>query len=456
MGASRKIETELRNRFYAHLQKLSANYFNIHKTGDLMAHATNDIQNIRMALGPGISMSTDTTIIPLAAIVMMFITGGPLLTLVSCLPLAALVISILTFVKIMHTRVRKVQEAFSRLTETARENFSGIRVVKSFVQEESEAVKFKKINEHNREMNIKYTRLMSMLFPTITTISALSFALALWFGGRQVISGHISLGDFVAFTSYLAMLSWPLSALGWITSMFQRGSVSLKRINKILDEKPEIADSSDLPPSYDIKGKIEIRNLTFCYPGCDKPVLKNINITIEKGKTLAIVGKTGSGKTTLANLLLRLYNVQEGTVFIDGVDICSIPLSALRQNIGYAPQDSFLFSTTIKQNIDFFRNFSDDEIVEASKRANVYDNIMDFPEKFETMVGERGITLSGGQKQRISIARALLGNPPVIILDDCLSAVDTQTEEKILEELKGVIKQRTSIIISLFIFSNSL
>jgi len=448
MGASRKIETELRNRFYAHLQKLSVNYFNTHKTGDLMAHATNDIQNIRMALGPGITMSTDSAIIPLAAIVMMFITGGPLLTLVSCLPFAALVASVLTFVKLMHSRVRKVQEAFSRLTETARENFSGIRVVKSFVQEESEAVKFRKINEHNREMNIKYIRLMSMLFPAITTISALSFALALWFGGRHVILGHISLGDFVAFTSYLSMLTWPVSALGWITSMFQRGSVSLKRINKILDEEPEIADGSDPYPSFSIKGRIEIRNLSFCYPGSNRPVLKNINVTIERGKTLAIVGKTGSGKTTLVNLLLRLYNVPEGTIFIDGVDICRIPLSTLRRNIGYAPQDSFLFSTTIKQNIDFFRNLSDDEIVEAAKTANVYDNIMDFPDRFETMVGERGITLSGGQKQRISIARALLGNPPVIILDDCLSAVDTQTEEKILEGLKGVISHKTSIIIS--------
>ena len=447
-GVSKTIETELRSRFYKHIQELSSNYFNSHKTGDLMAHATNDINNVSGALGFGITLGIDSTLIPIAAIIMMIFTTGIKITLVASLPLIVLAGIMVIFVKYMHERIEKVQESFSTLTERAQENFSGIRVIKSFVQEQKEIEKFCKTNQHNREMNMRFVRLYSMMFPLVMTVSAFSFAIALWYGGIQVMYGNITLGNFVAFNSYLGMLIWPIAALGWITSIFQRGSVSLKRINTIMDEKPEIKDPLIPAAITHICGKINIRNLNFTYPGSDKPVLKNIAISVEEGKTLAIVGRTGSGKTTVINLLQRLYNVEEGTIFIDDIDINKIPLSVLRAGFGCVPQDTFLFSATIGENIDFFHGADKESTLSAAKLAIVYDNIMEFPKGFDTLVGERGVTLSGGQKQRVAIARAVLINPKVLLLDDCLSAVDTRTEEEILRGLKEVMKGRTSIIVS--------
>ena len=472
-GVSRSIELSFRNRFYAHLQKLSTNYFNIHKTGDLMAHATNDMNNVTMATGQGIIFAIDSLLIPIVAVAMMWNTAGFKLTAACFSPLLLLGITVVFFMKIMQSRVQKQQEAFSNLTETARENFSGIRVIKAFVQEQNEIEKFKKANSDNKEANIKFIRLMSIMYPSVMTISALSFVIALWYGGFLVIEGSLTLGGFVAFNSYLGMLIWPITAIGWVASIFQRGSVSLQRINTIFDEKPEIADciaSSDYSrsksadsvtggyveacseagniPLAGIKGAVEFRNLTFTYPGTDRPVLQNISITVEKGKTLAVVGRTGSGKTTLINLIPRLLSVPEGTLYIDDVDINSIPLSTLRSSIGCVPQDTFLFSASIRENIDFFRGSSKGEIEGASKIARIYDNICEFPNQFDTIVGERGVTLSGGQKQRVAIARAVLGAPSILILDDCLSAVDANTEEEILRDLKVIMKQRTSIIVS--------
>lgn len=447
-GTSKYIETELRNRYYNHLQKLSANYYNSHKTGDLMAHATNDINNIRAMLGPGITMALDSTVIPVVAFTMMAATGGLKLTFIVFIPLMMLGGIIIFFVRIMHKTVENMQEAFSNLTETARENFSGIRVVKSYVQEIKEVLEFEKANAHNKQMNLKYVRLMSLLFPSIMSVSSLSFAIALWYGGLLVIEHQISLGDFVAFNSYLGMLIWPIAALGWITSMFQRGLVSLQRINIILDEKPEIEDRLDTPQVSSITGDMRFNGLTFTYPGSAGPVLKNIDISIGKGKTLGIVGSTGSGKTTLLNLILRLYNVDRGMLYIDGIDINDLPLSLLRKNIGYIPQDTFLFSTSIMQNIEFFHGCEEQDIIKASKISKLYDDVMEFPSSFNTIVGERGITLSGGQKQRVAIARAVLKNPSILILDDCLSAVDTGTEKEILWELKKIMDKRTSIIVS--------
>lgn len=447
-GASKNIEADLRKRFYSHLQKLSVNYYNNHKTGDLMAHATNDINNIRMALGQGITMGVDSAIIPVAAIVMMFITVGYKLSLTSFSPMFVLAIIIYFSAKRMHPMVEKMQEAFSQLTETARENFAGIRVVKAFVQEKSEIDKFEKSNTFNREANIKFIRNMTLIFPLIMSISALSFAIALWYGGALVIDRHISLGDFVAFNSYLGMLIWPMAAIGWVMNIFQRGLVSLERINDILKEKPEIEDAEIIEGLEGLKGKIVFKNLDFTYPGTGERTLKGINIEIEAGKTLAIVGRTGSGKTTLINLISRLFNVEDGTLFIDDMDINNIPLAVLRSNTGYVPQDSFLFSKTIWENIDFFQQMDNEKIESVSKIARIYDNIMEFPDKFNTMVGERGITLSGGQKQRIAIARAILISPSILILDDCLSAVDTSTEEEILKGLREIMRQRTSIIVS--------
>lgn len=447
-GVSKIIETVLRNNFYSHLQRLSVNYYNNHKTGDLMAHATNDINNIRMALGQGVALAIDSALIPVVAAIMMFNTAGAKLTLVCFIPLLVLA-GVITFnVNFMHDRIQKMQEAFSQLTETARENFSGIRVIKSFVQENKEIEKFKKANVYNREMNMKFVRNMSLLFPMIMSVSSLSFALALLYGGSLVIGGELTLGSFVAFNSYLMMLIWPIAALGWITSIFQRGIVSLERVNTIMDEKPEIEDSPDTADKTGINGRVEFINLAFAYSGTDKPVLKNINITVEPGKTLAIVGRTGSGKTTLINLISRQFNVENGTLLLDGVDINRIPLSVLRRNISYVPQDTFLFSSTVRENIDFFQGKDTESIFRVAKIAKIYDDVMDFPGKFETLVGERGVTLSGGQKQRIAIARAILTEPSILILDDCLSAVDTNTEEEILQGLKEVTRQRTSIIVS--------
>ncbi|HEX2945701.1 MAG TPA: ABC transporter ATP-binding protein [Clostridia bacterium] len=482
-GVSRSIELSLRNRFYAHLQKLSMTYFNTHKTGDIMAHATNDMNNVTMATGQGIIFAVDSALIPVVALVMMFNTAGFKLTAACFAPLIVLGIVVFFFMKIMQSTVQRQQETFSNLTETARENFSGIRVIKSFVQERKEIERFEHANKVNKEANLKFVRLMSMMFPSVMLVASVSFVIALWYGGILVIRDQLTLGGFVAFNSYLGMLIWPITALGWVANIFQRGGVSLNRINTIMDETPEIRDSAAKAGSEGaenasstgkstsggskpanspalqgfsaealnhpaIEGTIEFRELSFTYPGSDSPVLKNISVKVEKGKTLAIVGRTGSGKTTLANLIPHLLSVPERTLFIDGRDINEIPLSVLRGSIGSVPQDTFLFSDTIKENIDFYRGFSDREIEDASKTARLYDNIMEFPGGFGTMVGERGVTLSGGQKQRAAIARAVIGSPAILILDDCLSAVDAKTEEGILRDLKVLMRQRTSIIVS--------
>ncbi len=447
MSVSRSIELSLRNRFYAHLQKLSINYFNVHKTGDLMAHATNDLNNVTMASGQGIIFVIDSMLIPVVALIMMLATGGLKLTAACFSPLLLLGISVVFFMKVMQSRMQKQQEAFSSLTEAARENFSGIRVIKAFAQEEKETARFEKINALNREANLKFVRLMSMMFPTVMSISALSFVIALWYGGILVIQDAITLGDFVAFNSYLGMLIWPITAIGWVANMFQRGFVSLERINTIMDEEPEITDTDPADKGF-INGSVEFKGLDFTYPGTSLPVLRNICVSVEAGKTLAVVGRTGSGKTTLINLISRLLSSPEGTLFIDGIDINKIPLSVLRGSIGSVPQDTFLFSASIAENIDFFREYSSDKIEAAARTARIYDSIDGFPDKFATMVGERGVTLSGGQKQRVAIARAILDTPSILILDDCLSAVDAGTEEEILGDLKKIMKQRTSIIVS--------
>ncbi len=486
-GVSRSVELSFRNRLYAHLQKLSVNWFNTHKTGDLMAHATNDMDNVTMATGQGVIFAVDCLLVPVAALVMMCQTGGFGLTAACFAPLLFLSIVVFFFMKIMQSSVQKQQEAFSNLTETARENFSGIRVIKSFVQEEKETERFRKANEATRRANLRFIRLMSMMFPTVMLVASLSFVIALWYGGLLVIKGTITLGSFVAFNSYLGMLIWPITALGWVVNIFERGSVSLKRINSIMDEKPEITDRNVAMPAPGATGEasgagtasgavgeindgtadaaagtataaeapvpltetdLEFRNLSFTYPGSSTPVLESISFTLEKGRTLAIVGRTGSGKSTLINLIPRLLSVPDGSIFIGGRDVNDIPLAQLRSSIGCVPQETFLFSDTIRNNIDFYRGFDMADIEKASKTARLYENIMEFPRQFDTVVGERGVTLSGGQKQRTAIARAILGSPSILILDDCLSAVDAKTEASILGDLKEIMKQRTSIIVS--------
>ncbi len=449
MGNARRLEYTLRNMLFRHLQSLSSEYFNRHKTGDLMAHATNDIQAIRMALGPGIVLITDALFLTTIIIIVMAQTIDFRLTIVGLLPLPFMAAVVTRFGRVIHRRFKSVQEAFSQFTDRTQENFSGIRVVKGFAQEKDEIENFRQVNQHNVNMNMHLVKIWGIFFPLVQYLSALSFIIVLGYGGILVMNGTISLGDFVAFNTYLGMLTWPMLALGWVINVIQRGRASMDRINTIFDEIPKVKDDPDPAPVENLEGAIEFKNLTFTYPGISEPVLHHINYAIPAGKTVGLLGRTGSGKTTLMNILLRLYEPPRGTVFIDGIDIRRLPLKVLREKIGYVPQDNFLFSATIKENVDFAATGrSLEEIENYTRLAQVYDNIIEFPRQYETMVGERGVTLSGGQKQRISIARALIKEPKILILDDSLSAVDTETEEAILNNLKEVMANRTSIIIS--------
>jgi ATP-binding cassette subfamily B protein len=447
IGTSRKVEYDLRNKYFKHLQSLSINFYNKNKTGDLMALATNDLNAIRMALGQGVMMIIDSVTLTFTTIVIMM-SINVRLTLLSLIPLPFVTIVALKFGKNIHKRFVKVQRAFSRLTDLVQENFSGIRIVKSFVQEEREYEKFLKENEHYYETNMSLVRITGIFHPLIEFIASLSFVLMLGIGGIFVIYGYISLGDFIAFNMYLGSLVWPMMAVGWVINTLQRGFASLERIEKVLHEKPEIIDNN-IENITSLKGDIIIKKLSFTYPGSTAPALDNISLHIKGGDTLGIIGRTGSSKSTLVNLLVRLYDVEQGKISIAGKDINQIPLAVLRENIGFVSQDSFLFSSTVGENINLpFDSLDMNRVIQAAKDSDIYENIMDFQDKFETVVGERGVTLSGGQKQRISISRALIKNPDILVLDDCLSAVDAKTETKILENLKRIMKDRTSIIIS--------
>lgn len=450
MGTSRKAEVWLRDKFYAKLQTLSPNYFNHNKTGDLMAHATNDISAIRQAMGPGFLSAVDPVFVLLFTIVMMVYTVGIKFTVLAMLPMPVLAFLVTRFGKIIHKRFGDVQAAFGELTDRVQENFAGVRVVKTFVQEDAEIEKFTRQNQENFKANMKLTRINGIYNPMVQFISTISFLIALSYGGILVVRGEITLGEFVTFNTYLAMLTWPMMAIGWVINMWQRGAASMERINQVLHTQAEIYDEPDmLAEKTDLEGSIEFRRLTFTYPSARQPVLYDIDLKIPAGKTVALIGRTGSGKTTLMNLLLRLYNPERGQVFIDGVDINRIPLATLRENIGYVPQENFLFSKTIRDNIGFSgEGYSQETVEAAAKFAQVHQNIVDFKDGYDTMLGERGVTLSGGQKQRVSIARAVIKNPKILILDDSLSAVDTHTEEEILRGLKQIMQNRTSLIIA--------
>jgi ATP-binding cassette subfamily B protein len=349
----------------------------------------------------------------------------------------------------VQNRFKNVQEAFSALTDKVQESISGIRVVKSFVQEKSEITKFSTFNAAYVKRNMELIKVWGLMFPMVAFIGSLSFILALYYGGSLVIDDELSLGQFVTFVSYLGLLTWPMMALGWVINVLQRGIASMKRLNDILDTAPEIFDGESVLKLHDYRPSMEFKNLNFTYPGAAAPALSDISLSIREGKTLAIIGKTGSGKTTLVSLIMRLYNTKPGELLVDGMDINTIPLRELRKNIGYVPQDNFLFSVSIRDNIAFSDTSMDlEKVYSAAKIAQVYDNIMDFPNKFETILGERGVTLSGGQKQRVSIARAIAKDPKIIILDDSLSAVDTKTEEQVLAGLKRIMSDKTAIIIA--------
>lgn len=449
IGSSRELEFWLRNKLFAHLEKLSLNYFYHHKTGDLMAHATNDINAVRMAFGMGVVMMTDAIFLTASTIIIMMVSIDIKFTLIALIPFPFVAFIVMFFGKLIQKRFKRVQEAFSDLTDKAQESFSGIRVIKSFVQEKSEISNFGKANDTNLKANMNLIKIWGAMFPLVIFLSTLSFVITLYYGGTLVIDKVISLGDLVSFISYLGLLTWPMMAIGYVINVLQRGTASMMRLNEIFDTEPEIQDDDNTLDIDDFEETIEFKNLSFTYPGAKVPALSDINIKLEKGKTLAVIGKTGSGKSTLANLLLRLYNVEEGSIIVGGYDINKIPLNILRRKIGYVPQDNFLFSCSIRDNIAFAdENLPFEKVEEAAKITSVYDDIMGFPNKFDTQLGERGVTLSGGQKQRVSIARAIAKNPGIMIFDDCLSAVDTKTEEKILGNLKEVTKDRTNIIIA--------
>ena len=449
IGASREIEFDLRNDLFRHLEGLSYSFYQRTRTGDIMAKATNDLNAVRMLLGPGIMYTANTIVF--TALALGFMTHiSSRLTIYAFLPLPIVSVVIQYFGRRIHERFERIQAMFSDISARAQENFSGVRVIRAYVQEEPEIAGFEKANREYISRSLKLVRLMGMLWPTLETMLGLAIVLVLWLGGREVLLGRIKIGDFVAFNTFMVQLTWPVIALGWVINIFQRGTASLGRIHELMQEKPEITDAPSvkrLSPSEELVGDIEFRNLNFSYNGIS--VLHDIDLHIPAGTSMAIVGPTGAGKTTLVNLIPRIYDASPGSVLIDGRPIRDFALADLRRNIGFVPQETFLFSETIRENIAFgVPNASDEEVRWAAEAANIAVDIEDFPDKYKTLVGERGITLSGGQKQRTAIARALIRNPRILILDDALSSVDTHTEDKILNHLRDVMHGRTTIFIS--------
>ncbi len=474
IGISRDVEFDLRNDLFQRLESLSYSYYQRHRTGDIMARATNDLNAVRMLLGPAIMYSANTFVYTAGALAFM-ISISPWLTLYTFLPLPAVSVVIQTFGRRIHERFERIQAMFSDISARAQENFSGARLIRAYVQEEAQIAAFETENQEYIRRSLKLVRLMGMLWPTLELMLGCAVVLVLWLGGREVIhglshvtlvsnlgnshpavtttlslSGSMSVGQFVSFSTYMMQLTWPIIALGWVINIFQRGTASLIRINEIMSEQPEIQDAPGVQGqknNREIAGEIEFRNLNFSYDG--KQVLHNLNLRVPAGSSVAIVGPTGSGKTTLVSLIPRIYDAEPGTVLIDGLPIREYPLATLRKNIGFVPQETFLFSDRIRENIAFgVDSATDQDIHNAAEAANIATDIESFPEGYDTMVGERGITLSGGQKQRTAIARALIRNPKILILDDALSSVDTHTEDKILNHLRDVMRGRTTIFIS--------
>ena len=449
-GAARSIERDMRNDMFRHLEGLSMRYYNNHKTGDLMAHFTNDLMSVRMLVGMTVITTFDASVMLVLVLYKMITYVNARLTLIAVIPLILIIFGDYFYGKAMHKRFLAKQEAFSDLTDQVQETVSGIRVIKAFVQERKELYAFAKTNLKNKDKNMAVVRLRALFMPVLDLIIGASLLITLLMGGYLAIDGTINVGQFIAFNSYIGMLVWPMMAVGECITSISQGMASARRIFRIFCEKPEIVDGEKLQDVEKLQGKVELKNLTFAYPDADKTqVLKNISVHVPAGSTLAIMGRTGSGKTTLANLLLRLYDCEGGSILLDGMPIREIPLKVLRQNIAYVPQDNFLFSDTIENNIAFgVENLPFEQIQQAAKDACIHDNIMDFPDGYQTVVGERGATISGGQKQRSSIARALLKDAPILILDDALSAVDTDTEEKILQNLKENRRGKTTILIA--------
>jgi ATP-binding cassette subfamily B protein len=470
IGISREIEFDLRNDLFRHLEALDFGFYQRTRTGDIMARATNDLNSVRMLLGPAIMYSANTVVFTLAALFFMM-RVSPKLTLWAFLPLPIASIIVQYFGARIHERFERIQAKFSDISARAQENFSGARLIRAYAQEDSEIALFERENLDYINRSLPLARLMGMLWPTLELMLGFALVIVLWVGGREVLQGHITVGRFVEFNMYMVMLTWPIIALGWVINIFQRGTASMGRIDEILRQQPTIADDPaqiTVPADTTIRGEIEFRNLSFAYdrqstltesaPGVTAlsssvesgaTVLHNVNLKIPAGSSLAIVGPTGSGKTTLVSLIPRIADADSGSIFIDDRPIREYSLDTLRRQIGYVPQETFLFSATVRENIAFgVEDATTEQIHRAAAISRIDQDVEGFPEKYETMVGERGLTLSGGQKQRVAIARAVIREPRILVLDDALASVDTQTEEHILNGLREVMKGRTTIFIS--------
>lgn len=452
-GSARKIEKELRNDMFAHLEKMSVDYFNENKTGDLMTRFTSDLNAIRMAIGMAVISAFDATVMTVMVIGQMMVYVNVKLTLLALIPMVVICGGTIYYGKVIHAKYMERQEAVSDLTDYVQESFSGIRVIKAFVREQAQLIAFTRANEKTREKNLNLVRLQAVVMPLLEVFIGISSLVTLIYGGYLAIVGEITLGRFVAFHQYVNMLVWPMIACGDAISTFAQGGASIKRVQAVMEQQPEVWDGqlvANLPEAESsLTGQITFSHLTYTHKGAPEPDLRDICLEVPAGTTLAVIGRTGSGKSTLVNLMLHLYNTERGMILLDGRDINAIPLKSLRRQIAYVPQDNFLFSDTLKANIAFGVEGQDMErIVAATTAACIHDSIMEFPEGYETVVGERGVTLSGGQKQRSSIARALMKDAPILILDDALSAVDTDTEEQLLRNLRENRKGKTTILIA--------
>lgn len=458
VSASRGIEYRLRNDMFRHLETLSARYFNSHKTGDLMAHFTNDLQAVRMAVGMAVVTAFDAVVMTVMVLIKMVLYVDFRLTLLAFVPLILVAVGCYFFGMEMKKRQTRRQEAFSQLSDKVQESIAGIRVVKAFVQEEEDFKAFEEASVNNMDKNLSVVKLRATFGPALDIVTGFSLLLTLLYGGRMVLAGQVSIGQFVAFNSYIGMLVWPMIACGDCINSFSQAVAAWQRIACIFREQPDIVDM--VPEEWrnedvHIRGDIELKDLSFTYPDGEEPVLKNVSLHVKEGEMLGVLGRTGSGKSSLADLLLRVYDCEPGSLMVDGRPITDYPLAVLHRDMAYVPQENFLFSDTLEENIAFGleERIDDhpelrDHIHQAAKDACIHDNIMEFPEEYMTLVGERGVTLSGGQKQRSSIARALLMDASVLILDDSLSAVDTDTEEQILENLIRLRKGKTTIVIA--------
>jgi len=447
INVSRYIEFDLKNEIYAHYQKLSLNFYKKNRTGDLMNRITEDVSRVRMYGGPALMYSINTAALIVIVIIYM-INASPKLTLYTIVPLPILSVIIYKLSKEIHKRSTIVQEYLSKLSTFTQESFSGISVIKAYGIEPQTSVNFKSLAAESKEKQINLTKVQAWFFPMMILLIGTSNLLVIYFGGMQYINGEIeSIGTIAEFIIYVNMLTWPVATIGWVTSIVQQAEASQKRINEFLKIEPEIKNTAN--NHTEIKGDIVFKNVSFTYDDTNIQALKKISFQIKEGETLAILGKTGSGKSTILDLIGRLYDIDKGSIAINNTEINNLNLNDLRDSIGYVPQDAFLFSDTIKTNIKFGKqDATDDDVTEAAKKAQVHKNIIKFNKGYDTVLGERGITLSGGQKQRVSIARAIIKSPKILLLDDCLSAVDTETEEKILRNLKTISKGKTSIIVS--------